>query len=104
MGIYIYNTEKLNTEINFFWIKSIVIIKNEKIVYEYHSFMTLKCFDIWSCTKTFTGLAWLMFLEETRQKTNNNKLQIDLNSVYKFLPKSFIEYINDIWDKWRVSQ
>ena len=95
----IFNTEKLNTEIVrqqlFFGNhpSSIVIIKNEKIVYEYHSFMTLpqSRFDIWSCTKTFTGLAWLMFLEETRQKTNNNKLQIDLNSyVYKFLPKSFI--------------
>ena len=34
---------------------------------------------------------WISLADVSRQKTNNNKLQIDLNSyVYKFLPKSFI--------------
>ena len=46
--------------------QSIVIIKDGYLVYENHSFMTLQQsrFDIWSCTKSFTGIAWMFLLEE----------------------------------------
>ena len=46
----------------------IVIIKNGYIIKEHYSFMTLpgSRFDVWSCTKSFTGIAWGLLLEESK--------------------------------------
>ena len=94
------NLEKLDTEINrqqvFFGNhpNSIVIIKDGYLAFEYNSFMTLpqSRFDIWSCTKSFTSLAWLLFLDEVKKKANQKKPIIDLSTqVHTFLPKSFIK-------------
>ena len=44
-------------------------------------------FDVWSCTKSFTGTAWGLLLEEGRKGTLPNNLKIDLDSpAYSFLP------------------
>ena len=94
------NLEKLDIEINrqqvFFGNhpNSIVIIKDGCLVYEHNTFMTLpqSRFDVWSCTKSFTGLAWLLLLEEIRKDAKLKKPLIDLNTkVYRFLPKTFIK-------------
>ena len=100
------NYKKLQSEINrqqlFFgnYPQSILIIKNGEIIFDHHSFMTLpqSRFDVWSCTKSFTGLAWFLLLDEINKKTYPKKTPIDLNTkVYKFLPKSFID--NDLRKK-----
>ena len=46
-----------------------VIIKDGFLIKEHYSFMTLpgSRFDVWSCTKSFTGLAWLLLLEEIKK-------------------------------------
>ena len=94
------NLEKLDIEINrqqvFFGNhpSSIVIIKDGCMVYEHNTFMSLpqSRFDVWSCTKSFTGLAWLLLLEEIRKEAKLKKSLIDLNTkVYRFLPKTFIQ-------------
>ena len=72
----------------------IVIIRNGYVIKEHYSFMTLpgSRFDVWSCTKSFTGLAWLLLLEEIRKDSTLKKPVIDLNTkVYRFLPKTFIQ-------------
>ena len=70
------NYKKLQSEINrqqlFFgnYPQSILIIKNGEIIFDHHSFMTLpqSRFDVWSCTKSFTGLAWLLLLDDINKK------------------------------------
>ena len=68
----------------------IVIIRNGHLIKEHYSFMTLpgSRFDIWSCTKSFTGTAWGLLFEESRKGTLPGNAQVDLNSLaYNFLPK-----------------
>jgi hypothetical protein len=45
-----------------------VVIRKGQLVAEHGSFMGLPTsrFDIWSCTKSFTGAAWGMLLEDSR--------------------------------------
>ena len=68
---------------------SAVIVRHGRIVYEHASFMGLATsrFDIWSCTKSVTGTAWGMLLDDSRQ----GRLQgpaIDLDTpAYQFLPE-----------------
>ena len=67
----------------------IAIIQNGHLIKEHYSFMTLpgSRFDVWSCTKSFTGIAWGLLLEESRQGTLPNNAQVDLESpAYSFLP------------------
>ena len=47
----------------------IVVIRNGYLIKEHYSFMTLpgSRFDVWSCTKSFTGTAWGLLLEEGRK-------------------------------------
>ena len=69
----------------------IAIIRNGHLIKEHYSFMTLpgSRFDVWSCTKSFTGIAWGLLLEESRKGTLPNNTHVDLEShAYKFLPKN----------------
>ena len=47
-------------------------------------------FDIWSCTKTFTGTAWGMLLDQSRKclLLDNQKVELD-SSAYSFFPKDY---------------
>jgi len=70
----------------------IVIIKNGYIIKEHYSFMTLpgSRFDVWSCTKSFTGIAWGLLLEESKNGLLPNNAEVKLDSLaYSFLPESF---------------
>ena len=70
----------------------IIVIKDGLLVKEYYSFMTLpgSRFDVWSCTKSFTGIAWGLLLEESKNGTLPNNIQVNLDSfAYSFLPESF---------------
>ena len=53
----------------------IVIIRNGYVIKEHYSFMTLpgSRFDVWSCTKSFTGTAWSLLLEESRKGWSGSK-------------------------------
>ena len=70
----------------------IIVIKDGLLVKEHYSFMTLpgSRFDVWSCTKSFTGIAWGLLLEESKNGTLPNNIQVNLDSfAYSFLPESF---------------
>jgi CubicO group peptidase (beta-lactamase class C family) len=64
----------------------VVIIRHGHLVREHYTFNVLipTRFDVWSCTKTFTGTAWGLLLDEGRQ----GKFAVDLDSpVYDFIPE-----------------
>ena len=45
-------------------------------------------FDVWSCTKSLTGTAWGLLLEDSRQERLPNRQQVDLDSpAYNFIPQ-----------------
>ena len=70
----------------------IVIIKDGFLIKEHYSFMTLpgSRFDVWSCTKSFTGIAWCLLMEESRNGTLPDNARVNLDSyAYSFLPDSF---------------
>jgi CubicO group peptidase (beta-lactamase class C family) len=70
----------------------VVIIRNGYVIKEHYSFMTLpgSRFDVWSCTKSFTGTAWGLLLEESRKGILPNNLKIDLDScAYSFLSEKY---------------
>ena len=92
------NFDKLNDAIEEYKLffdneaSGIVIIKDGFMVNEHYSFMTLpgSRFDVWSCTKSFTGIAWGLLLDESKNGTIPENLKVDLDSfAYSFLPKSF---------------
>lgn len=65
-----------------------VIIRRGYLVREHSSFMGLASsrFDIWSCTKSFTGLAWGLLLEDSRQGRLDKGQKVELDSpAYAFL-------------------
>lgn len=67
----------------------IVIIRNGYLVRERYTFMGLSSsrFDIWSCTKSFTGTAWGLLLDDSRHGRLPNGQQLDLESTaYSFIP------------------
>ena len=44
-------------------------------------------FDVWSCTKSFTGFVWALLLDESRKGNLPNNAKVDLDSLaYSFLP------------------
>ena len=46
-------------------------------------------FDVWSCTKSFTGVAWGLLLDESRKGNLPNNAKVDLDSLaYSFLPNN----------------
>ena len=92
------NFDKLNDAIEEYKLffdnvaSAIVIIKDGFMVNEHYSFMTLpgSRFDVWSCTKSFTGIAWGLLLDESNNGTLPDNAKVDLDSfAYSFLPKSF---------------
>lgn len=71
---------------------SLVIIRNGYMVKEYHTFNVLKHsrFDIWSCTKSFTGTAWALLVEDNCRKKSANGKTVDLDSpAYSYLPQGY---------------
>ena len=71
---------------------AIVIIRHGYLVREFYSFNVLipTKFDIWSGTKSFTGTAWGLLLEDSRQNRLRDGLQVDLDSAaYPFIPEGF---------------
>ena len=62
----------------------IVIIKDGYLVKEHYSFMTLpgSRFDVWSCTKSFTGIAWGLLFEESKNGTLPDNIKVDLDSLH----------------------
>jgi CubicO group peptidase (beta-lactamase class C family) len=68
---------------------SLVIIRHGYLVGEFHTFNVLSPtrFDIWSGTKSFTGTAWGLLLEDSRNNKLPHGLQVDLDSpAYGFIP------------------
>ncbi|MEJ2169990.1 MAG: serine hydrolase, partial [Desulfobacterales bacterium] len=71
---------------------SIVIIRNGYLVREFYSFNVLvpTRFDIWSGTKSFTGTAWGLLLEDSARERLSTEQCIDLDSpAYQFIPEGF---------------
>ena len=71
---------------------SIVIIRHGYLVREYYTFMGLipSRFDIWSCTKSFTGTAWGLLLDQSLQGLLPEGQNVDLeSSAYSFLPEGY---------------
>ncbi len=70
----------------------IVIIRKGYLVREFYSFnvLTPTRFDIWSCTKTFTGTAWGLLLDDCMQGRLPDRHQVTLDSsVYDFIPDGY---------------
>lgn len=68
----------------------IVIIRNGYLVREHYTFMGLfsSRFDVWSCTKSFTGTAWGMLLEDSHQDRLPGGKTVDLDSpAYAYIPE-----------------
>lgn len=68
---------------------SLVVIRGGHLVAEHHSFMGLASsrYDVWSCTKSFTSIAWGMLLADSRAGQLPGGVQIDLDSpAYAHLP------------------
>lgn len=66
----------------------IVVIRHGHLVREHYTFNVLipARFDIWSCTKTFTGTAWGLLLDDSRNQRVS--VAVDLDSpAYDFIPE-----------------
>jgi CubicO group peptidase (beta-lactamase class C family) len=71
---------------------SVVIVRHGYLAREFSSFniLTTTRFDIWSGTKSFTGTAWGLLLEDSRQNNLPNDQQVALDSrAYSFLPEGY---------------
>lgn len=69
---------------------SIVIVRHGRLVKELYTFNVLKHtrFDIWSGTKSFTGTAWGLLLDDSRQHRLPEDRSVDLDSAaYEHLPQ-----------------
>jgi CubicO group peptidase (beta-lactamase class C family) len=69
---------------------AIVIIRHGYLVREFYTFNVLvpTRFDIWSGTKSFTGTAWGMLLEDSRQDRLPGSQHVELDSpAYAFIPE-----------------
>jgi CubicO group peptidase (beta-lactamase class C family) len=68
----------------------IVIIRRGYLVGEWYTFNVLipTRFDVWSCTKSFTGSAWGLLLDDSRQHRLPQGQEIDLDSLaYAYIPQ-----------------
>ncbi len=68
----------------------IVIVRNGYLVREWFGVpaMPATTFDIWSCTKSATGIAFGLLFEDSRNHKLPENLQIDLESpAYNFIPE-----------------
>jgi CubicO group peptidase (beta-lactamase class C family) len=71
---------------------AVAIIRHGYLVREFATFNVLvpTRFDVWSCTKTFTGTAWGLLLDDSRQGRLPEGRQIDLASpAYAFIPEGY---------------
>lgn len=71
---------------------AVVIIRHGYLVREFYTFNVLipTRFDIWSGTKSFTGTAWGILLEDSRQARLPNDQRVDLDSpAYSFIPEGY---------------
>ncbi len=71
---------------------SIVIVRHGYLVREFHTFNIPipTRFNIWSGTKSFTGTAWGLLLEASRQNKLANGRKVDLDSpAYPFIPDGY---------------
>jgi CubicO group peptidase (beta-lactamase class C family) len=71
---------------------SVAIIRRGYLVKEYATFNVLvpTRFDIWSGTKSVTGTAWGLLLEDSKTGKIPNGLQVGLNdTAYQFLPEGY---------------
>lgn len=70
---------------------AIVIIRHGFLVREYATFMGLATsrFDIWSGTKSFTGTAWGLLLDDSRHRRLPGENHVDLDTAaYSLLPEA----------------
>jgi CubicO group peptidase (beta-lactamase class C family) len=68
----------------------IAIIRHGWLVREAYTFNVLvpTRFDVWSCTKSFTGTAWGLLFDDSRRGVLPGGLQVDLDSpAYDFIPE-----------------
>jgi CubicO group peptidase (beta-lactamase class C family) len=68
----------------------IVIIRRGYLVREFYTFNVLvpTRFDIWSGTKSFTGTAWGLLLDDSRHNRLPGNQHVDLDSpAYEFIPE-----------------
>jgi CubicO group peptidase (beta-lactamase class C family) len=71
----------------------IVIIRRGYLVREFYTFNVLipTRFDIWSCTKTFTGTAWGLLVEDSRQGRLPGDRRVELDSLaYDHIPEDIL--------------
>ena len=71
---------------------SIVVIRHGYLVKEFYTFNVLipTRFDIWSGTKSFTGTAWGLLIDDSRRDGLPNGQQIDLDSpAYPHIPEGY---------------
>jgi CubicO group peptidase (beta-lactamase class C family) len=70
----------------------IAVIRHGYLVQERYTFNVLphSRFDIWSGTKSFTGTAWGLLLEMSRQNQLPGGIHVDLDSpAYQFIPEGY---------------
>jgi CubicO group peptidase (beta-lactamase class C family) len=70
----------------------IVIIRHGYLVREFYTFNVQipTRFDVWSCTKSFTGTAWGLLLEDSRQGRLPGGQHVELDSpAYPFIPQGY---------------
>ena len=71
---------------------AIAIVRHGYLVREFYTFNVLipTRFDIWSGTKSFTGTAWGLLLEDSRQGRLPGGKQVDLDSLaYDHIPEGY---------------
>ncbi len=71
---------------------AITVIRNGYLVREHYTFNVLipTRFDIWSGTKSFTGTAWGLLLDDSLHNRLPSRRQIDLTSpAYRFIPEGY---------------
>ena len=69
---------------------SIVIVRRGYLVREFHTALVSPStrFDVWSCTKSFTGTAWGLLLDDSRRGMLPAGVHVILDSpAYAFIPE-----------------
>lgn len=69
---------------------SIAIIRHGWLAREFHTFNVLAHtrFDIWSCTKSFTGTAWGLLLDDSLNRRIPQAIDLD-TPAYPFIPEGY---------------
>ncbi len=70
----------------------IVIIRHGQLVREHYTFNVLvpSRFDVWSCTKSFTGVTWGFLLDDSRNGLLPGGVRVDLDTpAYPFIPEGY---------------